>query len=209
MHDFQSVNFNVEEQECFNQTSTLNLNAEPNSRGRILDSFNHFMSIFYDLWMNDNKPFHVREFDQVINLLKFRKSFGHHIYLPSNETVGFAIITINKDGDITTFSPELSGGTLTNPREFFIGNIMQIDSLDELASNANFQKQLHDIKKGIQLCAKQCEYFSVCGGGSASNKFYENGRFDSTITSTCRMNKMALTDLIIRKLQSESLANTG
>ena len=34
-----------------------------------------------------------------------------------------------------------------------------------------------DIAAGVEACRKECEYFSVCGGGAPVNKLAENGSF--------------------------------
>jgi len=39
---------------------------------------------------------------------------------------------------------------------------------------------------GCKRCAETCQYFSVCGGGAPSNKYFENGSFESTETVYCR-----------------------
>lgn len=206
MHGFESINFNVEEQEGIHELSTLNIANADSLKINIIDKYTHFMSTFYDLWNNDGRPFHIREFDRLFKVLKWNKMFGTKIFLPSIETAGFGIITISKDGNISTFSPELANGTLDDPGKFNLNNIMNINSFDELIDNPNFQSQLSAIKKGVEMCSKECEYFSVCGGGSASNKFYENGRFDSTSTSTCTLSYKVLTDIIINKLKPSTAA---
>ncbi|OGT60953.1 MAG: hypothetical protein A3E85_03285 [Gammaproteobacteria bacterium RIFCSPHIGHO2_12_FULL_45_12] len=201
---FESVCFNVEEQEGIHTHSTMSLREQAPSSD-IRSKYQSFMSIFYDRWARDDFQLHIREFSHIFGNLLFQKQMGATTGLISAESLAFNILTITKDGDISTFSPELSGGSKTNPKQFIIGNVLDITSLDELKMQPNFLSQLHDIKQGVEKCAKECDYFNLCGGGSASNKFFENSDFNTTETSVCILSKKILTDLIIHKLQENRL----
>jgi sulfatase maturation enzyme AslB (radical SAM superfamily) len=52
------------------------------------------------------------------------------------------------------------------------------------------------IQAGVRKCRESCGYFGLCGGGAPSNKFAENGRFDSTETLYCRFKKQLLIDVV-------------
>lgn len=67
-------------------------------------------------------------------------------------------------------------------------------------TNFTFQTQLKEIGRGIKSCAKSCQYFNVCGGGSPSNKYFETGSFESTETDFCYLTQQVMTDLLIDKL---------
>ena len=54
-----------------------------------------------------------------------------------------------------------------------------------------------DIAAGVEACRKECEYFSVCGGGAPVNKLAENGSFTGTRTSFCSLIQMVPIDLIL------------
>ena len=58
------------------------------------------------------------------------------------------------------------------------GNILQND-LDDVRNDANFSRMANDIRRGVERCEKSCQYFSLCGGGAPSNKYFENHSFDS------------------------------
>jgi uncharacterized protein len=40
----------------------------------------------------------------------------------------------------------------------------------------------------------------VCGGGAPSNKLYENGSMDTTVTDYCRYTKKAIAELVLSEL---------
>jgi len=68
-------------------------------------------------------------------------------------------------------------------------------------SRANIIQQ--EIEAGIEACRKECTYFGVCGGGSPSNKFFENGTFASTETLRCALHIQELTELVLREFADE------
>jgi uncharacterized protein len=119
----------------------------------------------------------------------------------------FAITSMDWAGNISTFSPELLG--LKNPayEDFLLGNINR-DALVDLPRRANFARMLADIRAGVEMCRKRCEYFSVCGGGEPINKLAENGSFASTETTYCRLAKMQATDLVLDALERLPLKKT-
>jgi uncharacterized protein len=112
----------------------------------------------------------------------------------------FAITSMDWAGNIATFSPALLG--LKNPgyNDFILGNI-NVDRLVDLAQNPVLTRMLADIHAGVDSCRRQCEYFSVCGGGEPVNKLSENGTFVSTETIYCRMTKMRSTDLVLELIE--------
>jgi uncharacterized protein len=106
---------------------------------------------------------------------------------------------------MSTFSPELAGGTPSDRLRFSLGNVHAIGSLDRLAANQKYRDQASEIERGVARCRSECEYFPICGGGTASNKFYEQGTFDCAETTTCRLHRKALALVVadgLRKLSS-------
>ena len=62
------------------------------------------------------------------------------------------------------------------------------------------QAMTRDIAAGVALCRKECDYFSVCGGGAPVNKLAENGGFASSRTAFCSLVQIVPTDLILQAL---------
>ena len=54
-----------------------------------------------------------------------------------------------------------------------------------------------DINAGVETCRKECDYFSICGGGAPVNKLSENGTFASTQTSFCNLIQITPANLIL------------
>ena len=57
-----------------------------------------------------------------------------------------------------------------------------------------------DIAAGVEICRKECDYFSVCGGGAPINKLTENGSFATGRTMFCNLIQIVPTDLILNAM---------
>lgn len=190
---FVRLAINIDENESIHTTSSFN-NLSP----ELINRYKNFMSKLYDLWIQDHRSIKIREFEDMLSFIVFKKSSDENVI--AMDATAFSIITISKTGDINTFSPEMAGGTAANSKEFIIGNVLEINSFDDLIENPNFRKQLTSIGKGINNCANVCEYFELCGGGSPTNKYYETGSFEATETMHCKLTKQALTDVVLDKI---------
>ena len=82
---------------------------------------------------------------------------------------------------------------------FFVGNINEC-SLTDMLNSINQVPYVTDYLKGVASCRDQCDYFELCGGGQASNKFYENGAVNSTETMYCRNTVKCLVDGLLEAL---------
>jgi uncharacterized protein len=123
---------------------------------------------------------------------------------PANNTnQPFRIVNINHRGDITTFCPELVTSDAAAGQSFVLGNVLK-DSIDELSGRPAFLELSRQVKAGVDLCKRTCDYWSFCGGGSPSNKFFEHGRFDVSETRTCRVHKQATVDVLLRHLEDRT-----
>ena len=65
-----------------------------------------------------------------------------------------------------------------------------------------FRRLNTDIQAGVALCKHTCEYFSLCGGGAPSNKYFENHSFRSTETLYCRLTHKVLVDIILADIEA-------
>ena len=186
----EHVCFNVEESEGGHVSRSF-------AQVGIEDAYYRFLSEFWRLSAaSPGKIGFIRELDDATRqvLRPQEAPFFNQLVEP------FAVTSMDWQGNIATFSPELLG--LTNPdyNDFVIGNINR-DNLVEMLHRPVLEKMLADIHAGVALCRERCEYFSVCGGGEPVNKLYENGSFVSTETKYCRMTKMRATDLVLDRLE--------
>jgi uncharacterized protein len=105
-------------------------------------------------------------------------------------------LTISHRGDVSTFSPELAGTYRRNGFPFLFGNVLH-ESLVNILDRIRKSDEYGEIKDGVDMCQRDCAYFSFCGGGSPSNKYFENGTFASKETSYCRIRYQYLVDGIL------------
>src|SRR5207237_3768231 len=106
------------------------------------------------------------------------------------------------EGNFSTFSPELLGMKSEIYGDFYLGNVLQQDFL-EVAESDKFKRIFADIETGVRLCAETCEYYSLCGGGAPSNKYYENCSFATAETMFCRYTIKLPLDIVLADLEAD------
>lgn len=188
----KGVGFNIEEVEGVNEESSLGSESEDRVRA--------FLQRVFDLNSSDDFPLHIREFDNAFESLltpELNKTpDGRHYNL---ETEPLAMINVDCFGNFSTFSPELLGQTTEKYESFTFGNVRKHSFFDATA-NPVFQKVVADIDAGNRKCAESCPYWKNCGGASPSNKYYENGTFDTAETQHCRSMIQMPLDIVQRFL---------
>lgn len=133
----------------------------------------------------------LRELEHARNTLYSQLKTGAGPRVTPLYSISFAA-----NGDFTAFAPELLGAKSDLYQDFRLGNI-HATSLDEALQGKKYARIASDFNAGVARCKAECEYFEVCGGGSASNKYFENGTLDSTETLNCRFQVKALFNVIL------------
>lgn len=119
----------------------------------------------------------------------------------NSENTPFAIVTVDTEGNFSTFSPELHGADLGRGRTHTFGNVAT-DRVIDTASSPAFDDVSSRIGRGIDRCRRECDHFIVCRGGSPSNKFFETGDFGVSETRHCRATIKTLGDVVLGELES-------
>jgi uncharacterized protein len=190
--------FNLEETENMNRQSSFSLVHASVSPEQLTEEYMTFMSKFFDAWRPHATRMVVREFrDMASSFYRVRLDPCHHTR--PMETVDFAIITIQKNGDVSSFSPELAGATSLEFGNFVLGNI-KTNTLRSIVTQDAFLNLRSQVAQSVANCRSSCEYFAVCGGGFISNKYAENGSITSTETITCLLHRQALASVLLDKL---------
>lgn len=200
----RNVGFNIEETEGENLNSGLNIESPDDLRQLYLS----FMQEFLERNFRDGAPIRLREFRAMTQNLIRRRSDPNFRPDEAQHHVG-AIVTISRDGDVFSWSPELASGVKGDVLRFSVGNVHNVSSLDELLDGEEASVIQAEIDAGISQCRISCEYFGICGGGIPANKYYENGTFDSTETSRCRLQTQALADLLLKMAAKPQLYRNG
>lgn len=115
------------------------------------------------------------------------------------------ILSVSADGRVSSFSPELLG--MTDPRhgDFTFGNLLH-DPIGLITERVLASRLAADISRGVAACGRGCAHFRFCGGGSPSNKLYENGSFASTETRYCQMTRQAVIEVALDLFEAGVLA---
>jgi uncharacterized protein len=185
------VGFNVEEIEGANRTSSVGSPEMP-------DAFRAFMARIAELEASDWPWIKVREFEDARRLLTAPVGTAPH---RSDNTPG-AILSVDVNGNVSTFSPELLGVKDSRYGSFCWANVYT-GKWSDIIRAPGFHRAWNDIAIGVQHCQDSCAYFELCGGGSPSNKLAENGTFASTETLHCRLHVKAIADVMMDVIERE------
>ena len=158
-----------------------------------------FWRSLYDVW-KEEMILPVREFDRTIKLMNDVANGGRDL---SNwyRTVEL-MPSISAGGDVYLLSPEFVGVEGVG-YDFVVGNLAE-SSLDTILRSPMTHSQVQDFVDGIEMCGRECQYFSFCGGGYGSNKYFETGTLATTETQYCRNKIQALTDSLLEAMEDEA-----
>ena len=108
------------------------------------------------------------------------------------------------NGDVTLLSPEFLNTSASCYGNFVVGNVLDknIKSIIKQGENASY---VQDFLRGVSRCREECEYFPLCYGGQAGNKFFEYGTTDTTETTFCRNSEKRLVDAILQQLEQSEI----
>jgi uncharacterized protein len=184
----REVGFNVEEIEGVHRHSSL-------AGGSIETRFREFIRSFFELFWKSPGLLRVREFESVVGTLLSKAP------VRDQQNVPFAIVSIDHDGAVSTFSPELLGAYHPRFDNFAFGHVAT-HRLAEIQHEPLFQAVNSEIQGGVNTCAGSCRYFPWCGGGAPANKLFETGRFDATETMHCRLTRQIVLDEVIAGMEA-------
>lgn len=167
----ESYAFNVEESDGINSSDLF-----------VYESYRTKVKDFYDrlIWTANNDKAKIREVRNMLGAILGKRNDNKGI----NVNRPFSIVSVDTDGNMSTFSPELLSESNRN-YNFIFGNLIY-ESLDDIIKNGLYLPIQYEIQSGIDLCSISCDYFELCGGGIPSNKFGEHKRFDVTETEYCK-----------------------
>ena len=188
------LGFNIEELEGANSSSSVAGDGN-------ISSIRRFFECMADCQERCQHKISIREFDNAIAAITGNSSQGCSApELRNDQTQSHAILTVAWDGSMTAFSPELIDAKSKDYGDFILGNILH-DPIADIFSSPKFTRIANAIEEGCKRCAETCQYFSVCGGGAPSNKYFENGSFESTETMYCRSIVQIPTDIMLARAE--------
>ncbi len=186
--DIDHVCFNIEEKEGTHTTSGLV------DSPRFGDLYRAFLKRFFELAVTRRPGMVVREIENCFAAIHgYGKSIGNEQIEP------FSIVSVDIEGNVSTFSPELLGMSHDAYDTFSFGNVLN-DDFETIAARVNASKLYADIHAGVEKCRAECDYYKLCGGGAPANKIYENNSANSTETVYCRSYQIAV-DVVLDMIE--------
>jgi uncharacterized protein len=114
----------------------------------------------------------------------------------------FVIVNVDARGNFSTFDPELLSVSTAEYGDFSFGNVLT-GSLEASVATDKFQMVHREIAAGVARCRRECDYFGLCGGGAGSNKYWEHGSFDCSVTQACRYRIQLVADVVLAGMEEE------
>lgn len=191
------IGFNIEEIEGVNKASSLDQAGTD-------EQYRKFMRRIYFLAKESKGAVRIREFEWARNIICQEPPSmapGSDTVILNHQVVPFGIISVDCDGNFSTFSPELLGQKSSSYGHFIFGNV-QTDGFDSVFRNERFLSVHQDIAAGVDLCRTTCEYFELCGGGAPANKYFEHGSFRWSETMFCRYTVQTPIDIVLSDIES-------
>ena len=176
------------------------------SRDSMRDKFNAFLHRFWTISRQLPGISFIREIDGLIPRI-FRPEEAP---LSNEQVEPLAMLNIDCNGNVSSFSPELLGYKNERYNNFIIGNVHN-HSIEQMLASDAMEAMVTDIRAGVEACQKECGYFSLCGGGAPVNKLSENGTFASTQTAFCNLVQITPANLILSAFDKMEamLSNSG
>ncbi|WP_305039906.1 cyclophane-forming radical SAM peptide maturase AmcB [Frankia sp. CIT1] len=146
-----------------------------------------FWTALWEAWKSDPK-IPVREFERI---RAYTLTPGQDSESPLTDPFP----TVAWDGNVTLYSPELSGYSSPHYGGFSCGNVLK-HPLHHIILSGWRSSWVLDYARGVEECRESCRLFDFCRGGHAANRYFEHGRLDSTETSYCRNSKILLMEAV-------------
>ena len=188
------LGLNIEEIEGIHTQSSLSMDDSA------LELVASFYTQLYERQLADDKPLHIRELDDAKRKLLAIPLDYFSLHGTTQQNNPYQIISVDIDGNFSTFSPELLGQNDEAYEKFILGNVHQTGFRSAI-DGALFKKWYGEIQLGIHNCEEKCPYFSFCGGGVPANKYYENASFESTQTIQCKYSIQTPLEIIMSRLE--------
>lgn len=188
----KELGFNIDEIDGVNRTSSL-------EAADAVTAFSSFFGRIVDRYRKDPDLLAIREIDRVLSSLmnSSPKELTGNI-----QTRPLDIISIAWNGDIGTFSPELLGTSHARFGPLSFGNVAT-HSFDDVLKHPRLRQIAGEISRGVGHCRQSCPYFGFCRGGAPANKLGETGRFDTTVTTFCKLTHMVITEAVLAGLEQD------
>lgn len=149
--------------------------------GMVFDLIERFYDDLWKIVADDPDPIWIREIDNSQQAIVA----GRNIPNLSQEMTAGRILTILLNGDTLPFTPGFATLQKEAVQKFVIGNL--ISGPLSATRNLNICEFVDDAVFQLrEKCLRDCEFYSVCGGGSPAHRWAEFGHFNEHVTRTCQ-----------------------
>ncbi|MDQ1593235.1 MAG: uncharacterized protein QOG71_3862 [Pyrinomonadaceae bacterium] len=180
-----SLNINIEEREGLNQTA----------KDLEFQKVKNFWKRLFAAWRSQ-PTMGIREFD---NALGWMDGICNSFEGPVERGPKDMWPTVAFNGDVVVVSPEFMSADADERNKFVIGNVLKTP-LPEIVLKSGDAWYVREFLDGIHECSQSCAYYSYCGGGQASNKYFETGKLNVTETSHCKNTRQSVLDAVMESL---------
>lgn len=143
------VCFNVEETEgCHSHSDTM-------ESPHFDELYRRYLETFVELAIRRGQKIVVREFEQSVMTIR-----GYGKRITNDLTEPFGTISVDCEGNFSTFSPELLGAEHPMYGSFCFGNVAE-DDFETIAKRVSESRLNADILSGKRRCQNECAYFGV------------------------------------------------
>lgn len=184
-----SLNINIEEKEGFNQNGLTTKTQEVQK----------FWQELFLAWQK-NPTIKIREIDMALGYISATLKSERSAQVKKHYGRGFWP-TIASNGDMVVLSPEFLSVDESKRQQFIIGNVKE-KPLHELVIEAQNAWYVKEFFAGIRNCKNTCSYYEFCGGGQASNKYFELGNIAGTETVHCQNSRKTIMDAVLNSFVS-------
>lgn len=174
---FKSLNLSMKLNPMFNDGAAINnalyLNAD--------DYINNFIKLFKYWYRDNNCNINVTTCEELISLI-----FNKHSYVCTHNSCLGKWLCLDSDGEIYPCDR-----LCTN--EYSLGNIDNINSINEVFLNDNFLKLLKYSVARRNECIKNCKYYKNCYAGCNSNAILSQ---ENNYNQSCYIQKAILQEIL-------------
>ncbi|GAA1941666.1 hypothetical protein [Kitasatospora viridis] len=153
-------------------------------------------------WSRQHRELTVREIDRLGGYLRAVRTAGPAAW---DDTLIDPIPTVSATGDVVLLSPEFAGISAPAYDDFRAGNVLEL-TIGSMLDRAHHLRYVREFLAGLDECETRCQFFGFCRGAQAGNRYFENGRLDTTETNYCRVSGQALVTALSDTVREERAA---
>lgn len=164
--------------------------------------YDHFWKTTINCW-KDDPELPLRELIRIYQVISRPELVEHN---PEHDLTEL-FVGVAYDGSISLLSPEfVEINDNTNQKVAGHVDSHPLSLVIDDAENGRID-YVNDYLTGKARCRKECDFFQICGGGSAANKFYETGSCNATLTHHCRSTIISPTFSLLNAFTHEAIAD--